>query len=45
MERKMKTETTKAEIAKRRIDREQEKRKKEGKDYVDPTSGKVVRRG
>ena len=44
MERKMKTETTKAEIAKRRIAREQGKRKKEGKDYMDTTSGKVVRR-
>ena len=45
MERKMKTETIKAEIAKRRIAREQEKRKKEGKDYIDPKSGEVVRRG
>ena len=45
MERKMKAETTRAEIGKRRIAREQEKRKKEGKDYIDPKSGKVVRRG
>ena len=44
MERKMKTETTKAEIAKRRIAREQDKRKREGKDYIDPKSGEVVRR-
>jgi hypothetical protein len=40
----MQTATAKAEIAKRRIAREQAKRKKEGKDYQD-TEGKVVRRG
>jgi hypothetical protein len=44
MKRKMQTETAKAEIGKRRIAREQEKRKREGKDYQD-AEGKVVRRG
>jgi membrane protein involved in colicin uptake len=44
MQRQLETETIKAEIAKRRIAREQEKRKREGKDYIDPKTGEVVRR-
>jgi hypothetical protein len=45
MERKLESETRKAEWGKRRIAIEQDKRKREGKDYIDPKSGKVVRRG
>lgn len=44
MRRELAKETAKARRAERAIKLQQLKRKKEGKDYIDPATGKVVRR-
>ena len=45
MEQELNVETRRAEIGARREQHRQERRKDEGKDYIDPKTGNVVRRG
>lgn len=44
MQKELERETRRAEVGARIENRRQEKREKEGKDYIDPKSGNVVRR-